>query len=95
MAWIDEIRSAIEGMRLIEFQYKGTWRKAEPYLLGYNQKDHLCLSAFQIEGGSGYSWRAFLVNEISNLNVTDDEFHTIRDGYNPNDSTMNRVICAL
>ena len=89
-----QIRDAIERMLVIEISYKGSWRTVEPHLLGVNNKGNACLSAFQVSGGSGCSWRAFLVNEIIEVSITDKTF-SVRDGYNPHDSTMQSIISAL
>jgi hypothetical protein len=89
------IEASIKGMLIVEFVYKGDWRSVEPHLLGISKKGKLCLSAFQIAGGSGQSWRAYLVEEIQNFVVTNDTFDGPRPGYNPNDSTMSSIICRL
>jgi hypothetical protein len=92
---VDEIKACIEEMRITEFVYKGSWRTVEPYLLGITTKGKLCLSAFQIAGGSGTAWRAFLVEGISNFTTSEGHFDGLRSGYNPNDSTMQRIIASV
>lgn len=89
-----EIVTAIESMLVMEVLYKGSWRTVEPHLFGINQKDNLCLSAFQRDGGSGQSWRAFLINDIEQINLTDEIFQ-VREGYNPLDRTMKSIITAV
>lgn len=91
----DEIIQCIEEMRLAEFSYKGSWRLVEPHLLGISRTGKLCLSAFQLSGGSGQSWRAYLVEEISNFTPSDSRFSEARPGFNPADRTMERVIASL
>jgi hypothetical protein len=90
----EEITGAIAQTLVIDIFYKGTWRTVEPHLLGWNRKGNLCLSAFQVSGGSGSSWRAFLVNDIAELSITENAF-PVREGYNPHDSTMESVIAAV
>ena len=63
-------------------------------LVGANGVGKSCVSAFQISGGSGSSWRAFLVKEIADVSMTSETF-SVRDGYNPHDSTMSSIIAAL
>lgn len=89
-----QISDAIERQVAIQISYKGSWRTVEPHLIGINQKGNVCLSAFQVAGGSGQSWRAFLINEIDEVHLTEDVF-LIRDGYNSQDSTMRSIITAL
>lgn len=85
---------AVKMARIVDILYKGSWRTVEPHLIGVNQKGNVCLSAFQISGGSGFSWRAFLLKEIGQVALRDEVFE-IRDGYNPNDSTMLSIIASL
>lgn len=91
----DEIARCIAEMRLAEFQYKGSWRLVEPHLLGITHKGKICLSAFQLSGGSAAAWRAFLVDEIQSFVVSDQHFAEARPGYNPNDSTMRTIIASI
>ena len=89
------ICAAIGDQSVLEFLYKGTSRSVEPHTLGYNGKGILTLCAWQLTGGSGEDWRDFHLNGISELRVTDRKFIRARPGYNPNDTTMTRVLCRL
>jgi hypothetical protein len=89
------ICEAIKRRRVVTFRYKNTIRTAEPHLLGFDQKNNLTLSAWQLSGGSGQSWRAFHLNLLSNFSLTDETFAAARPGYNPNDQTMSRIVCRL
>ncbi|WP_157052021.1 hypothetical protein [Qipengyuania citrea] len=80
---------------MISFNYKDAVRVVEPHLVGVNTKGNSCLSAFQISGGSGQSFRSYLFDEMSGLEVSDEEFSGPRPGYNPDDSTMLKIICRL
>jgi hypothetical protein len=82
-------------MRLAEFLYKGSWRLVEPHLLGITKKGKLCLSAYQLQGGSAADWRAFLVSDIVNFNATGERFYEVRPGFNPNDASMVQIISSL
>lgn len=86
-----KIISAIQSKRVIVIGYSGSRREVEPHLLGVNAKGNKCLSAFQTAGGSAASWRAFLVEKITSVELLDDQFD-VRKGYNPNDSTMSVII---
>ncbi len=86
---------AIKRRRIIAFNYKNALRTAEPHLLGYDKKNNLALSAWQLSGGSGQSWRSFHFSLMTNVSITDDEFLQARPDYNPNDQTMSRILCRL
>ena len=89
------ICGAIKSRTMVIFGYKDSVRTVEPHLLGQNKKGHLILSAWQIAGGSGQSWRAFEISRMQNVAVLDDAFEQPRPGYNSNDSTMVRILCRL
>ena len=86
--------TAIESQLTLDILYKGEWRTVEPHLLGVNRKGNVCLSAFQVSGGSGLSWRAYLVENIQQVALTDVTFN-IREGYNPADATMVSIIASI
>ena len=93
---------AIQNRHVLEFWYQGSsdWRAerriVEPHLLGYNQTDTLTLSAWQTFGDDGKTgWRAFHVDKIQRLRETGDTFQGQRRGYNPNDTTMKRILARL
>ena len=54
MALINTIYEAIGDRRVLAFTYKGKDRTAEPYIVGYDEKSKLVLSAVQLSGGSGH-----------------------------------------
>ncbi|HEY2011302.1 MAG TPA: WYL domain-containing protein [Rhizomicrobium sp.] len=85
--------TAIRDRKIVEFVYKNEIRYVEPHLLGRNQTGTLTLSAWQTSGKVG--WRAFSVEKISALHLTGDVFAASRPGYNPNDSTMQEILCRL
>jgi hypothetical protein len=71
------IKMAIENKRLVEFDYNGFHRVAEPHVYGLN-KGVPQLLAYQTEGGSSSGripeWRRFDFPNISNLRITDIPF---------------------
>ena len=84
------------GMRsIIEFTYDGSRREAEPHLVGYDADGDATLSAWQLSGGSGQGWRDFHLDKLSGLSITRQTFLRARPGYNPNDSTLVRIVCHL
>lgn len=89
------LRRAIEDRILVRFLYQNSTRIAEPHLVGRNKKGNDCLSAFQISGGSGVSFRAFLMHDISKLEMLEETFEGPRSGYNPNDTTMSAIYFCL
>jgi predicted DNA-binding transcriptional regulator YafY len=92
---IELICNAIEARAVISFLYSGSVRTVEPHVLGYDRSEHLMLSAWQLSGGSGTGWRDFRFDRMSDVKLTEAKFSTARPGYNPNDTTMTRIICRL
>lgn len=91
----DFICTAIANRSVIEFQYKGQSRTVEPHLLGVDSDGDVTLSAWQLSGGSGQGFRDFHVSKLSGPSTTGATFSGPRPGYNPNDSTLVRIICRL
>ena len=71
------IRDAISHKLLIEFDYDGYHRVAEPHVYG-KKSDRIQLLAYQTEGKSASyglpEWRRFDVARMSNLKLTDRHF---------------------
>lgn len=91
----NEVCSAIRDCKVIEFFYKGRTRTVEPHLVGYDSDGDLTLSAWQLSGGSGTGFRDFHLSKASSLTITQTSFSGARQGYNPNDETISRIICRL
>lgn len=89
------ICNAIKSKNLLGFRYKGEMRRVEPHFLGENTKGHVVLSAWQVEGGSGQAWRAFEISLMAEVRTLDEKFVQVRPGYNPNGSTMSRILCRI
>lgn len=90
-----DICGAIKDRAVISFHYKGRLRTVEPHLLGIDSDGDQTLSAWQLTGGSGQGWRDFHIARISGLAKTGAQFAGARQGYNPNDSTLSRIVCRL
>lgn len=88
------ISNAISAREVIQFRYKFQMREAEPHLLGYDKNGELTLSAWQTNGLKP-GFRDFRVAKLSELQATGRHFERARKGYNPNDSTMSRIIARL
>lgn len=86
---------AIGQRRLVSFIYKSAPRTAEPYILGYDDKGALTLSAFQVSGGSGSGFRTFPVEGMSFVTLTEHGFDGKRPQYNPRDRYFSRIICQI
>jgi hypothetical protein len=91
----DTICNAINDRLVISFQYKGVVRFVEPHAVGSDRNGKLMLSAWQLSGGSGAGWRDYDLLLITGITVTEDKFPSVRPGYNPNDSTLSRIVCRL
>jgi hypothetical protein len=91
----DTICKAIETHVEISFQYKGVRRTVEPHAVGFDKNGKLKLSAWQLSGGSGVGWRDYDLTLMTGITVTKDNFANPRPGYNPNDSTLSRIVCRL
>ena len=90
----NQICDAIAGRRIVCFLYKGARRRVEPHLLGYDASGDLTLSAWQLSG-TGQGWRDFHVSKLSGLATEQEKFSGPRQGYNPRDETIDRIVCRL
>jgi predicted DNA-binding transcriptional regulator YafY len=93
------ICGAIMRRQVIEFYYKGGQRLVEPWCLGYSNRNNQVLRAFQIGGytksGDPSGWRLYDLSKVESLVVTTQNFHPSRPDYNPNDSAMASIQCAV
>lgn len=92
---LDEISRAIGARLLLQFTYKNSSYLVEPYLVGKNNLNQDCLRAWQLKSpenlSSDNAWDCFALDEISNLKILDKQFTNKRPGYDPYDSTMQRI----
>ncbi len=88
------ICAAIRDKKCLRFRYKNEVRVVEPHLLGYDSDGDLTLSAWQVSG-TRPDWRDFHVAKISGLTTTEQNVLKPRQGYNPRDETIDRVVCRL
>jgi len=88
-----EIETAIDGFEVIEFDYEGRRRRAEPHKLGYDGLDYLTLSAWQLSDQRSLSgWREYQVKRVSRLTRTGEQFAGARPGYDPKDASLAPVV---
>jgi hypothetical protein len=92
MAVINLIYEAIGDRRVIAFSYKGKERTAEPYIVGYDDRNKLVLSAVQLTGGSGVGFRSFDVTEMSDVTKTGRRFSGTHPDYNPRDPYFAHIL---
>lgn len=93
------ICEAIEKKRLLQFSYDDLTRIVEPHLLGRKTSGRDTLLAYMVDGYSESDsepyWRNFTVEEIEFPVMLEAAFTESRDGYNPNDKTMEEIYCRL
>lgn len=94
-----DICSAIKSRRVLHFYYGGGYRRAEPFCYGVSRANNEVLRAYQVGGYSGsgnaVGWKLFEVGEMSNIEITDEQFNGARSGYNPNDLHMKQIYCCV
>lgn len=92
-----KICEAIKSKAILKIFYKEKEiRKIEPFCYGVGGSGKEFLRAWQISGFSNHksdipNWRLFVVDNISNLEVSSEHFNGNRPGYNPNDSVMSQI----
>jgi len=98
-----ELFSAIGSMHLVRFYYNDAapgYRIVEPHMVAYNQRNSLALSAWFLYGESasneGPGWREYLLENISDVSILDQQFTQPRPGYKPDGGkTFHNVQCAV
>jgi hypothetical protein len=89
---IKTILTAIDKRRMLSFIYEGKQRTADPYILGYDDRNQLRLSAVQRSGGSGSGFRTYKVEGLSALQMTEMHFTGNHPDYYPRDPYFERVL---
>jgi len=99
--------SAIASHNLVRFYYASEKspgiRIVEPYMIAYNQRNNLILSAWFLEGASASKsgaerppWREYMLDKISSLSILEQTFAPPRPGYVPDGGKIFRnVQCAV
>lgn len=93
------ICAAIAGRQCLRFYYDGGYRVVEPHCHGISTAGHEVLRAYQIEGysqsGKPHAWKLFEVAKIREFQTLAATFVSTRPGYNPRDSDLARICCAV
>jgi hypothetical protein len=93
------ICDAIRARRLMRFVYEGYERVVEPHLYGVNSAGHEAVSAYLVRGWSASEtapgWRTYLVDQMRDTAALADAFEGSREGYNPDDTRMQRIHCRI
>ena len=94
-----KIFDAISDMKLIEFSYNGKYRIVEPHAYGISKAGNDVLRAFQIKGGSisdqNTGWKIFQVDDMTNINISEEIFDGPHSGYKKGDSAMVKIYTEL
>jgi hypothetical protein len=93
------ICEAIDKKRLLQFSYDELTRIVEPHLFGRKTSGNDVLSAYLVggytESDSEPFWRNYVVEQMEFVVMLDETFTGSREGYNPNDNSMNVIYCRL
>ncbi len=95
---IRDLMSAINSRKEIEFTYSGYDRTAQPVAVGESSKGNVVLRCYQTKGmhvTPGHEWDLCLVDDISNLVVTNNVFHADPPGYKKGDKHMKDIYAEL
>ena len=94
----DIIQTAISEKKIIEFDYHGYHRIAEPHIYGILDGEHDIL-VFQIDGESSSGglpqWRRMHLNEISNMRITDQRFPGPRSNPSGKHSSFDTILAVV
>ena len=94
----DTICAAIRACELLEFDYDGLHRVVAPYCHGLIGKNEV-LRAIQVRGdshsrGMGFG-KLWTVDKMLDVRGTGEPFAPDDPHYNPNDSAMTTIHCAV
>ncbi|WP_162053548.1 WYL domain-containing protein [Pontibacter pamirensis] len=93
---LEELSRAVGARLLIQFDYSGENYIVEPHLVGVNHHNQDCLCAWldsqpAVAANTAAGWRCFLFSNMENVKLLDDRFCKKRPGYDPYNSSMNRI----
>ncbi len=94
----DVICAAIENCELLEFDYDGLHRVVAPYCHG-SIREREVLRGIQVRGDShSRSWgfgKLWSLDKVRNLRRNGESFIPNDPHYNPRDSAMTQIHCAV
>jgi hypothetical protein len=99
----DLVCQAIKDCRVIEFLYKGQLRTVEPYVVypHYDRKSRVTTWKFEgysigySESGTEPSWRAYTIDEMTDLTIRHETFRASCTCYEPNATRYREACCKL
>ena len=89
------ISQAIADGRVLSFSYKGELRTVEPHTYGRKGDGRDSLCGWQTDGGSGYNFRNYFVDEMSGVAIDSEFFDGPRPGYKRGDSRFSCIYAEL
>ena len=93
------ICEAIEKKRLLQFSYEDLTRIVEPHLFGRKTSVNDVLSGYLVGGYTESDnepyWRSYIVEEMEFVIMLDETFTGSKEGFNPNDNSMEEIYCSL
>jgi hypothetical protein len=94
----EAICSAIRSCTLLEFEYEGLHRVVAPYCHGFTGKGE-ALRAIQVRGAShsrGFGFgKLWVVEKMVDVRLGSEPFVPNDPHYNPRDSAMTTIHCAV
>ena len=94
----EEICKAIKSRHLLRCDYEWQMRMVEPRLLWLSKTGKYQLRCYQLGwwSESGESWRKlFDLDKMSGVQFNFRPFMFGREGYNPDDKSMQEIICRV
>lgn len=101
---IDKICPAIQSRSLIRFWYENGRRKefriVEPYVIGSFPRKNIMLSAWALPtpeqklSGLSEGWRSYTLKAISEVQVLEENYSRLREGFDPKGNGMDKIYCS-
>lgn len=88
------LMDAVEGRKVLAFDYDGKPRIVEPHAIGINAKGVLQMRVFQTNAEPP-AWKMFTVEKIEVVAVTDQPSAAPRPGYKAGDRAMVNILAQL
>lgn len=97
MTRLELLRQALAHRQVIRFTYDGLERLVEPHAFGVTSGLKLMLRGYQVAGDStsGLGWKLFDLGRAEDLELTEVNFITPRDGFRLGDSAFAVLLDQL
>lgn len=93
------ISDAIKQEKKLKFHYDERLRRLQPYVYGQTADGEDMVKGYQTSGGSvsfsNPQWRNFKIEDIDELQLTDEDFSRVRDDYEPDDADFAEIYCQI